>query len=389
MSRPAVEVADIVRARVRGFLQRHRLGIQKLKVLRAILNCRTAALGGHIDRCADCGRESGISFNSCRNRHCPKCQTQARRRWLEAREAELLPTPYFHVVFTVPHQFHPFFFHNPALLYSLLFRSVADTMIEVAANPKRLGARIGFFGILHTWSQNLEFHPHIHCVVPAGGLAPDQSRWIPGSGRFFLPKQVLARVFRGKFIDGLGRAIADGSLELSGSIRPFGEPQHFRRFRRQIHSRNWVVYIKRPFGGPEQVLRYLGRYTHRVAISNHRLISFDGNRVRFRWRDYRNGNKSRIMTLAADEFIRRFLLHVLPKGFVRIRHFGFMANYRRSAAFALCRQLLDAMPRVESDETTTSNSSWSCPHCQGPMTLIQRFTALQLVARLAFQCDTS
>ncbi len=261
MNRPTVEVADIFRVRVRGFLRHHRLGIQKHKVLRAIMHCRTAAMGGHIDRCGKCGRESGISFNSYRNRHCPKCQTQARRRWLQARQAELLPSPYFHVVFTLPHQFHPFFFQHPAALYTLLFRSVADTLMEVAANPKRLGARIGFFGILHTWSQNLQFHPHIHCVVPAGGLAPDQSRWIPGSPRFFLPKQVLARVFRGKFLDGLGRAIANGSIELSGSIRHLGEPKHFGRFRRQMHSRKWVVYIKRPFGGPGHVLRYLGRAT--------------------------------------------------------------------------------------------------------------------------------
>jgi len=264
-------------------------------------------------------------------------------------------------------------------------------MTEVAANPKRLGARIGFFGILHTWSQNLGFHPHIHCVVPAGGLAPDQSAWIPGSPRFFLPKEVLARVFRGKFLDGLERSITNGSLSLSGSIGHLGEPEHFHRFRRQMHRRKWVVYIKRPFGGPEHVLRYLGRYTHRVAISNHRLVSFDGNQVQFRWRDYRHGDISRTMTLAANEFIRRFLLHVLPKGFVRIRHFGFMANHNRSVSFALCRRLLDAVPVAEPEETNSSDSAWSCPHCQGPMILLQRFSARELPWRFALQCvpDTS
>lgn len=390
MNRPPVELADIFRARARRFLEAHRLGIQKLKVLRAIIHCRTAALGGHVDRCADCGRESGISFNSCRNRHCPKCQTQARRRWLAARQAELLPTPYFHAVFTVPHQLHGFFLQNPAPLYTLLFRTVADTLIHVAANPKRLGARIGFFGILHTWSQNLGFHPHIHCVVPAGGLTSDPSRWVAGSPRFFLPKRVLSQVFRGKFLEQLQQALADDSLELAGSIRLLRDPEHFSRFRRQMHRHNWVVYIKRPFGGPEQVLRYLGRYTHRVAISNHRLVSFDANQVRFRWRDYRHGNTMRIMTLRADEFIRRFLLHVLPKGFVRIRHFGFMANYRRSASFALCRQLLDAAPLVES-EPTASASSWTCPHCQGPMILLKRFTAQDLAWTFPFRSvpDTS
>ncbi len=318
-----------------------------------------------------------------RNRHCPKCQAQARQRWLEARQSELLPTPYFHVVFTLPHQLHPLIRHNMVVLYNLLFRTVAATLREVAANPERLGAQVGFFAVLHTWSQNLQFHPHIHCVVPAGGLDADHTRWVPGSQRFFLPIPVLRDVFRGKFVDALEAAFTKNQLRFSGSIQFLELSKCFRALIRSLHHRQWVVYAKPPFGGPEQVLRYLGRYTHRVAISNHRLVSFDRDQVRFRWRDYRNGNKKRKLTLRTEEFIRRFLLHVLPKRFVRIRYFGFMTNRSRKPSIALCRQLISKQTAsgeesIAPPSTTTTRSTWTCPECGGPMKVRQRLTALDI-----------
>jgi Putative transposase/Transposase zinc-binding domain len=378
MTRPAVEVADILRAQGDNFIGRHRsrIGFQQMKVMCAIVRCRTEALGGHIDKCPQCGKDEGQSFNSCRNRHCPKCQAQARRRWIAARERELLATPYFHVVFSLPHQLNALILQNEVELYNLLFHAVADTLADVAANPEHLGAAIGFFGILHTWGQNLLFHPHIHCVIPSGGLAPDRTRWIRGSDRFFLPLKILKKVFRGKFVEGLKDAYAQGRLCLEGQIQHLDRPQCFAAFVRKLYRHEWIVYAKAPFGGPEQVLRYLGRYTHRVAISNHRLLAFDGNTVTFRWRDYAHGNVQRVMPLAAGEFIRRFLLHVLPKGFVRIRHFGFMANSQRSASFELCRQLLGMAPVLPSDEITTSGRL--CPICQTPMVIVERLTAAQI-----------
>lgn len=393
MTRPAVEVADILRAQGNSFLDRHRgwLRFQQLKVMRAILRCRTAALGGHIDKCLRCGKDWGLSFNSCRDRHCPKCQAQSRQRWIAARQEELLATSYFHVVFTLPHLLNALIRQNPVELYNLLFRTVAETLMEVAANPKHLGAKIGFFAILHTWSQNLLFHPHIHCVVPSGGLAPGRTHWIRGSATFFLPLDVLKQVFRGKFVDGLEQAFDEKRLNFSGFIQYLAEAKNFAQFVRKLHQHEWVVYAKPSFGNPEQVLRYLGRYTHRVAISNHRLISFDGDQVAFRWRDYAHGNKKRKMTLSAEEFIRRFLLHVLPKGFVRIRHFGFMANYQRSASLELCRQLLDMAPIVRSTEMTSTSSARLCPTCHGPMTVVETLNAAQLRWRFVSKCfsDTS
>ncbi|PYR95999.1 MAG: IS91 family transposase [Acidobacteria bacterium] len=393
MNRPAVEVADILRAQGNSFLDRHRgqLRFQQLKVMRAILRCRTAALGGHIDKCLRCGKDWGLSFNSCRDRHCPKCQAQSRQRWIAARQDELLATSYFHVVFTLPHLLNALIRQNPVELYNLLFRSVAETLMEVAANPKHLGAEIGFFAILHTWSQNLLFHPHIHCVVPSGGLAPGRTHWIRGSATFFLPLEVLQQVFRGKFVDGLEQAFAEKRLNFSGLIQHLAEAKGFAEFVRKLHRHEWVVYAKPSFGGPEQVLRYLGRYTHRVAISNHRLISFDGDHVAFRWRDYAHGNKKRKMTLSAEEFIRRFLLHVLPNRFVRIRHFGFMANYQRSASLDICRQLLDMAPVVRSTEMTSTSSARLCPTCHGPITVVERLNPAQLRWRFVAKCfsDTS
>ena len=359
--------------------------------MRAILRCRTAALGGHIDKCLRCGKDWGLSFNSCRDRHCPKCQAQSRQRWIAARQDELLATSYFHVVFTLPHLLNALIRQNPVELYNLLFRSVAETLMEVAANPKHLGAEIGFFAILHTWSQNLLFHPHIHCVVPSGGLAPGRTHWIRGSATFFLPLEVLQQVFRGKFVDALERAFDENHLNFFGLIQHLAEAKGFAEFVRKLHRHQWVVYAKPSFGGPEQVLRYLGRYTHRVAISNHRLISFDGDHVAFRWRDYAHGNKKRKMTLSAEEFIRRFLLHVLPNRFVRIRHFGFMANYQRSASLDICRQLLDMAPVVRSTEMTSTSSARLCPTCHGSITVVERLNPAQLRWRFVAKCfsDTS
>ena len=293
MSRPTVEVADILRVQGHRFCEQHKnwLSFQQLKVMRAITGCRTAALGGHIDVCTRCGYETGISYNSCRNRHCPKCQAQARQRWVEAREQELLETRYFHVVFTLPQQLNALAAQNPRVLYDLLFTSSATSLLEVAADPKHLGARIRFISILHTWGQNLRHHPHVHCVIPAGGLAPDHSRWIRPRYRFFLPVKLLSRVFRGKFLARLKRAYRRQRLHFSGELRELASEKRFTAFLRSLFRQDWVVYAKPAFGGPAQVLRYLGRYTHRVAISNHRLLAFDGEKVTFRWKDYTHGNK--------------------------------------------------------------------------------------------------
>jgi hypothetical protein len=383
MSRPAVEVADIFRAHADTFIDNHTIGFQQLKAIQAIRRCRTAALGGHVDVCPQCGGDPVISYNSCRNRHCNKCQTQARCRWIDARKQELLQTRYFHVVFTLPHELHTLVLQNQTELYNLLFRTVAETLREVARNPEHLGAEIGFFGILHTWGQNLLFHPHIHCVIPGGGISTDKERWIHPLYPFFLPVKALGKVFRGKFVDGLRRAYRKKQLIHAGSIQHLEKPQCFSAFLRTLFRQNWVVYAKPAFGGPEQVIRYLGRYTHRVAISNHRLISFDGRNVTFRWRDYAGGNKTRVMTVSADEFVRRFMLHVLPKGFVRIRHFGVLANHRRSVSLDLCRKLLSMAPLIRLSESAPPNPSWLCPRCQTPLIVILRLTAAQLYWRFS------
>ena len=383
MNRPTVEVADIFRARGNNFIDQYTFGIHILKVIRAITRCRTAALGGHVDVCPRCGGDPTISYNSCRDRHCNKCQSQARERWMDARRQELLQTRYFHVVFTLPHQLQTLMLQNQAELYNLLFRTVAETLREVARNPKHLGAEIGFFGILHTWGQNLLFHPHIHCVIPGGGISPQKERWIHPLYPFFLPVKVLGKVFRGKFVAGLRRALRKKLLTCAGSIQHLAEPKCFGAFLRTLFRQDWIVYAKPAFGGPDQVIRYLGRYTHRVAISNHRLISFDGDHVTFRWRDYAGGNKKRTMTVSSEEFMRRFLLHVLPKGFVRIRHFGVMANHRRSESIDLCRKLLNMTPLVRAADTASANSSWLCSICQAPMIVIERLTAAQLFWRIS------
>jgi hypothetical protein len=387
MSRPTVEVADILHAQGDRFLEQNRswLGIQRLSVLRAITRCRTAALGGHIDHCPRCGHQA-ISYNSCRNRHCPKCQAQARQRWLAAREKEVLGVPYFHVVFTLPHELNPLCQYNPEVLYGLLFQTSAATLLEVAADPKHLGAEIGFLSILHTWGSNLLLHPHVHCAIPAGGLSPDHSRWVHPRYPFFLPVKVLSRVFRGKFIAGLRKAYRQKKLRFHGPIATLEDPKRFASFLRTVFRQDWVVYAKPAFGGPTQVLRYLGRYTHRVAISNHRLLAFDGERVTFRWKDYAHGGKQRKMTLGAAEFLRRFSQHILPRGFVRIRQYGFLATRHRTANLALVRQLLAIAPQPQQacPEAPSMSASWNCPRCGAAMQIGANLTAGELANRCKF-----
>jgi hypothetical protein len=385
MKRPTLEVADIIRAAGNSFIDRnrHHLAWPQLKVLKAIRVCRTAALGGHLDRCSRCGHQA-ISYNSCRNRHCPKCQTSAREQWLAKRTQDLLPVPYFHLVFTLPHELSGLALQNKKALYGLLFRASAETLLEIAADPKHLGAELGFLSILHTWGQNLQHHPHIHCVIPAGGLAPDGSRWIRSPPGFFLPVRVLSAVFRSKFVDGLKRLFRRGKLGFHGALRNLAQPKLFRAFLRQLFRQKWVVYAKQPFGGPEHVLQYLARYTHRVAISNHRLIAFEHGHLTFRWKDYAHGNKKRKMTVTADEFLRRFLLHVLPRGFVRIRSFGFLANRCSAAKIPLCRTLLENMPRIRSPSPQPPTTAfWSCPQCGGHMMLIEKLSTQQVLFRSA------
>ncbi|HYL86284.1 MAG TPA: IS91 family transposase [Candidatus Angelobacter sp.] len=389
MTRPLLELADLVAAAGDRFLDRPPAWFTWLhqKLLLAVLRCRTAALGGHLDRCSGCGHQA-LSYNSCRNRHCPKCQGQARDRWLDARRSELLATPYSHVVFTVPHQLAPLALQNKAVIYSLLFRCSAETLMEIAADPKHLGAEIGFFSVLHTWNQKLQHHPHVHCVVPAGGLSPDHTHWIrTRHEKFFLPEKVLGEVFRGKFVEALQQAHASGQLQFHGVLRGLAQPRLFRSLIRQLFARRWVAYCKRPFAGPEQVLRYLGAYTHRVAISNHRLISLQDGQVTFRWRDRAHKNKKRLLTLPVEEFLRRFLLHLLPRGFVRIRHFGFLAGRRRGALLPLCKQLLPKTTTttnpapVPGDAASGPSPLWVCPQCGGPMFLVERLTATQIKLR--------
>ena len=378
MTRPPREVADIIRGAGDKFLERYRdsLTWSQLKVLRAIARCRTAALGGHRDRCVRCGHQA-ISYNSCRNRHCPKCQTNAREKWLCARRQELLPVCYFHLVFSVPHALVPLIWQNKRYLFGLLFDASAATLLEVAADPARLGAEIGFLSILHTWGQTLQRHPHVHCVVPGGGLSPDHSRWIRSAPHFFLPVRVLSRVFRGKFVAGLQRAFLSKQLVFLGPCQPLAHEKAFAAFLRTLFREDWVVYAKPPFGGPEHVLQYLARYTHRVAISNHRLLSVDGDHVTFRWKDYAHHSKSRAMTLTLEEFLRRFLQHVLPKGFPRIRYFGWFANRRRRDLLPLCRSLLAVAP-PDAAVTPVATAAWQCPVCGSPMRVVELLTATQI-----------
>jgi hypothetical protein len=385
MSRPPVEVADLIRNAGAAFIERNRQWIRwkHVKVLLAIARCRTAALGGHVDQCTRCGHRATISYNSCRNRHCPKCQTAARDRWIAARQKELLPTRYVHVVFTLPAQLARLALQNKKRIYGLLLRASAETLLEVARDPRHLGAEIGFFSVLHTWNQKLSLHPHVHCVIPAGGLSLDHTHWVKSRSRFFLPIQVLRRVFRGKFVAGLKQAFQSGQLGFRGNLAALAQPKTFAAWLRPLFRKDWVVYAKRPFGGPEYVVHYLGRYTHRVAISNHRLISFTEGKVTFHWRDSAHNNEQKLMTLSPDEFLRRFLLHLLPKGFVRIRNFGFLANRRRATLLPLCFPLLGVSQesQAEQDTSCTRDGLWRCPQCGGPMKVVERFTAAEIHLR--------
>jgi hypothetical protein len=357
-----LEVADVFRQHGQEFLNRWGdvLSTQQCKAFRDIGACRTAALGTQVQQCDHCGHQE-LAYQSCRNRHCPKCHSRTRDEWLRDRAAEILPVPYCHVVFTLPHQLAPLALQNPRVIYGILFRAVAESLLEMAADPKRLGARIGFLAVLHTWTQRLEHHPHVHCVVPAGGLSPDGDKWIsPRKKKFFLPVKPLGHLFRGKFLAYLEEAFAANDLEFYGQLRELAHPVRFAEFASSLRDREWVVYAKPPFGGPQQVLRYLARYTHRVAISNGRLLGLENGRVRFRWRDSQDHNQIKEMTLDAVEFIRRFLLHVLPSGFVKIRHFGFLSNRNRKKLVQHCRELL---PSSSAEAIVMEPRQTLCPVC--------------------------
>jgi hypothetical protein len=343
MSRPAFELAGIVRRFAPALRAARLLSRAQARVLRAVEVCRTAVLGGHVEQCGLCSH-TRIAYNSCRNRHCPKCQNSERAQWLEDRKAELLPVEYFHVVFTLPAEIARIAFYNPRLLYAMLFRAASETLLTIARDPRHLGAEIGFFAILHTWGQNLLHHPHVHCVVPGGGLSADGERWISCRAGFFLPVRVLSRLFRRLFLEALQAAFDAGRVAFLGELADLRDPQRFAAYLAPLRDAEWVVYAKPPFGGATGALEYLGRYTHRVALSNDRILGIDDEVVTFQWKQYRGKAqpKSRRTRLQGGEFLRRFLIHVLPDGFQRIRHFGFLANRHRQQKLALCRRLLSA-----------------------------------------------
>jgi hypothetical protein len=379
-------VADIFRQAGPAYRQQHADALSRGQrcVMSAIERCRTAALGGHVEQCDDCAHQR-IAFNSCRNRHCPKCQSLARAQWLEDRQTDLIPADYFHVVFTLPAEIAAIAYQNKAVVYEMLFHATAETLRTIAADPKHLGAQIGFIAILHTWGQNLLHHPHLHCVVPGGGLSADGERWISCRPGFFLPVRVLRRLFRRLFLAQLQGAFDAGRLRFFNALEPLQEPGAFARYLAPIRRVEWWVYAKPPFGGPQHVLEYLGRYTHRVAISNNRLIDFVDGKVSFRWKDYRHDSRKKVMCLDAQEFMRRFLLHVLPSGFQRIRHYGLLANRYRAVKLARCRRLLGEpalavkLPDAPLDyheryEQLTGKSLRTCPKCgHGRMVCIETF----------------
>jgi Putative transposase/Transposase zinc-binding domain len=345
--------------------------VQQRKVLAALAACRTAVMGGHVQRCTACGTQTPL-YNSCGNRHCPKCQAGKRADWLEARRQELLPVEYFHTVFTVPHELAPVALAHPAVFYNLLFRAVRETLLQVAATPRHLGAQIGGLMVLHTWGQALELHPHVHVIVPGGGLSADGTRWLSCKPGFFLPVRVLSRLLRGKLLAFLRQVYERGEFRWTGGLAPLADPQQFARFLAPLYQKEWAVYAKPPFGGPEQSLKYLARYTYRVAISNERIESLEDGQVTFRYKDYAHGHRLRRMTLTAQEFLRRFVQHVLPRGFVRIRSFGFLANRVCGEQLVLCRQLLRATepaaasPAQPTDSSAGSDERSRCPFCGRP-----------------------
>jgi hypothetical protein len=383
MDRPKLEVADVFRRYGQAYREQHdaSMSTAQRRVMTAIELCRTAALGGHLERCDQCGHERNC-FNSCRDRHCTKCQSLARAQWIEDRQAELLDCPYFHVVFTVPEEIAVIAYQNKEVVYGILFRATAATLKTIAADPHHLGAEIGFFAVLHSWGQNLLFHPHLHCVVPGGGLSLDGQRWVSCWPGFFLPVRVLSRLFRRLFLEALQQAFDSGKLQFFAALEPLGERLAFARHLARVKSSEWVVYAKRPFAGPQQVLDYVGRYTHRVAISNNRLLDIENDQICFQWKDYRKGGQVKTMTLSADEFIRRFLLHVLPNGFQRIRYYGLLGNRYRQEKLGQCRRLLGMqMPGPHTSppkqdyrdryEDLTGYSLRQCPLCQrGRMVLV-------------------
>ena len=375
MPRPELELAGIFRRHGPAYRHRHDLPGHQQRLMRAIENCRTPALGGVVEWCHHC-QYTHIQYRSCRNRHCPKCQGQARACWLQRRQAELLPVEYFHVVFTLPEAIAAIAFYNKAVVYHILFRAAAQTLLTIAADPKRLGVETGFFAILHSWGQNLHFHPHLHCVVPGGGLSARADRWVHGRRRFLLPVKVLSARFRRLFLQALEQAYAAGQLQFFADLAGLSDPATFARYLAPLKNSKWVVYAKPPVGGPQQVLEYLGRYTHRVAISNQRLLGLENGQVTFQWKDYRDSELKR-MTVSAQEFIRRFLLHALPPGFQRIRYYGFLANCHRAARLELCRRLLttaaaDLLPRATDYRhfcrQLTGSQLRLCPRCgTGPL----------------------
>jgi len=366
MQQPRLEVAEVLRSYGDEYLSTHPVSGQQRRATCDLIACRTATLGGHRRRCTKCGHEE-IAYNSCRNRHCPKCQGKKQALWLQARSADLLEVAYFHVVFTLPEALGPLALQNQRVLYALLFRATAETLLTIARDKKYLGARIGFTAILHTWGQTLLYHPHVHCVVPAGGLSPDTRQWIAALEGFFLPVRVLSRLFRGKYLAYLREAYQSGDLVLAGGLKNLRDERAWKSYLAPIAKQDWVVYAKPPFGSPTQVLKYLARYTHRVAISNRRLIALEDGMVAFSYKDYKRGHRRRVMRLTAIEFIRRFLLHVLPRGFMRIRHYGLLANRVRKENLCLCRRLLNSPMAFEADveETPeTASSDWLCPICE-------------------------
>jgi len=388
-----LEVADVFRRHGDTYRRAHdgHLGRVERRVMSAIELCRTAALGGHVEHCSECGLVRH-AYNSCRNRHCPKCQGQARAEWLAARQAELLAVPYYHVVFTLPAPVAEIAFQNKATVYAILFRTAAETLRRIAADPRHLGAEVGVVAVLHTWGQTLQHHPHVHCVVPGGGPSLDGTRWTACRPGFFLPVRVLSRLFRRLFLEQMQAAFEAGDLGFFGALAELADPVAFARRLRELRRVEWVVYAKPPFGGPAQVLAYLGRYTHRVAIANSRLVSETDTDVAFRWRDYRHHGKPKVMTLEPQEFIRRFLLHTLPDGFHRIRHYGFLANGQRTAKLALCRRLLDAQPQEPNAEQTEDAAPVHprdrCPCCGGTMIILAILPRSE-PCRRSFWHDTS
>jgi Putative transposase/Transposase zinc-binding domain len=384
MTKPKLEVADVFRSLDPAFVSA--LPAAQRRLVRDIVACRTAALGGHVEQCDQCGY-CQIAYNSCKNRHCNKCQAAARAEWMEARAEELLPVEYFHVVFTLPEQLAPLAPQNKRIIYNLLFKATSETLLEIAADPRHLGAKIGFFAVLHTWGEALQAHPHLHCVVPGGGLSADNSQWIACRPGFFLPVKVLSRLFRGKFIAFLREARKQDRLTYTGQWSALADLEEFNRWLRELSRSEWVVYAKPPFGGPEQVLKYLARYTHRVAISNSRLLELNDDKVTFRYKDYAAGQVTKTMTVGVQEFTRRFLLHVLPRGLVRIRYYGFLANCCRAQKLKLCRRLLSAgktelgsvgevqQTGAESDPETARTT---CPSCRrGKMIIVEKIEAVR------------